>query len=213
MEFLYLMVVIQINTEKADVGRSGILDAAAKLFRQQGYAAVSLRAIAASAGIKAASIYYHFASKDVIVAEILDAGILAVQDEVRNSLEALPMDASPAEILRAGIRGHLRALLEHGDYTSANVRIFGQVPEAVREANLPVRREYEAFWDELLTGLQAKNALRDNVNIATFRLSLIGALNATLEWFDPQKGAIDALADHYANIFLHGILQIKGVSE
>lgn len=203
------MAIIQTNSRKTDVGRVGILDAAAKLFRQQGYAAVSLRAIAASAGIKAASIYYHFASKDVIVGEILDAGILAVQDEVQSAIDILPMSASPAEILRAGIRGHLRALLEHGDYTSANVRIFGQVPKAVREASLPVRREYEAFWDELLTKLQARNALRDDVNIATFRLSLIGALNATLEWFDPQKGAIDTLADHYANIFLNGILQTE----
>lgn len=198
------------KTEKTKVGRDGILDAAAMLFRQKGYAGVSLRSIAAEVGIKAASIYYHFASKDAVIIEILNAGIIAVQQEVQTALAALPHNASPNDILRAGIRGHLRALLEHGDYTSANVRIFGQAPEAVRVANLPVRREYERLWDDILTDLQARNTLRSDLNITTFRMMLIGALNATLEWFDPQKGGIDELADKYTDVFLIGVLATNG---
>lgn len=194
------------NPEKAKVGRIGILNAAAMLFRKNGYAGVSVRSIAAEVGIQAASIYYHFASKDAVVVEILDAGIIAVQQEVQASLSELPAIAPPDDILRACIRGHLRALFEHGDYTSANVRIFGQAPEAVRSASLPVRREYEALWDDILTDLQSKNALRSDLNVTTFRMMLIGALNATLEWFDPQKGGIDALADKYTDVFLVGVL-------
>jgi AcrR family transcriptional regulator len=58
--------------------RAQILAAAARLFREQGYAATTLRQIAAAAGIQAGSIYYHFASKDDILIEVLDAGIAAV---------------------------------------------------------------------------------------------------------------------------------------
>jgi hypothetical protein len=36
---------------------------------------------------------------------------------------------------------------------------------------------------------------------------LIGALNATLEWFDPDRGSADALSQTYADVFLHGILE------
>lgn len=204
------MTTVKSRTEKTRVGRDGILNAAAMLFRQKGYAGVSLRSIAAEVGIKAASIYYHFASKDAVVVEILDAGILAVHQEVQASLLKLPQNASPSDILRAGIRGHLRALLEHGDYTSANVRIFGQAPEAVRVASLPVRREYEKLWDDILEDLQTKNTLRADLNITTFRMMLIGALNATLEWFDPQKGGIDELADKYTDVFLTGVLATNG---
>lgn len=197
-------------TEKPEVGRAGILNAAASLFRQHGYGSVSLRAIAQAAGIKAGSIYYHFASKDEIVVEILDAGIVAVQNEVRAAVDGLPANASADAILRAILRGHLRTLLEHGDYTSANVRIFGQVPAAVRDANLAVRRDYEKYLDELLSDLQASGAIRPEVNIGRFRLMLIGALNATLEWFDPDKGDAEALADDYADTFLNGILNQTG---
>jgi len=45
-----------------DDTRRQILDAAAKLLRQNGYASTSLRDIAAATGMKAGSLYYHFAS-------------------------------------------------------------------------------------------------------------------------------------------------------
>jgi len=194
------------NTIKSEVGREGILDAAASLFRQRGYGAVSLRSIAQATGIKAGSIYYHFGSKDEIVTEILNAGIVAVHTEVIAAVNAVPAWASADVIIRAALRGHLRTLLEHGDYTSANVRIFGQVPPAVRDANLSVRRDYEKYLDLLLLKFQADGAIRSDVNISRFRLMLIGALNATLEWFDPAKGSAEELADDYANAFLYGIL-------
>ena len=204
------MALSKTVAENAEVGRTGILDAAALLFGRQGYGAVSLRMIAEAAGIKAGSIYYHFASKDDIITEILDAGIQAVHDEVRDRVVALNADASARDVFRAVLRGHLCALLEHGDYTSANVRIFGQVPPVVRDANLPVRRAYEAFLDNLLSELKVRDAIRSDVNLPRFRLLLIGALNATLEWFDPQKGSAEDLADDYADTFLNGILSQSG---
>ena len=200
------------TSEKSEVGRQGILNAAALLFRQHGYSGVSLRAVAQGAGIKAGSIYYHFASKDEIVTEILNAGILAVHTEVIAAVDALPADAPAATVIHAAVHGHLRSLLEHGDYTSANVRIFGQVPEAVRDANLVARRSYETYLDGLLTDLQADGGLRKDIPISRFRLMLIGALNATLEWFDPAKGGVDALADDYADILLNGLLAQNGAN-
>lgn len=204
------MITAQSKQPRPKVGRDGILNVAARLFREHGYGSVSLRKIAESVGIKAGSIYYHFSSKDKIVVAILDEGILAVHEQMRQVITAPPQDRDAAAILRAAIRVHLRALLDFSDYTSANVRIFGQVPQAVRDANLPVRRAYEAEWDKLLSDLQAKRALRHDVDIRRFRLMLIGALNATLEWFDPDRGSPDALADAYADVFLDGILTKTG---
>ena len=47
--------------------RQHVLDCAARLFRMQGYAATSLRDIAAASGMKPGSLYYHFPSKEMIV--------------------------------------------------------------------------------------------------------------------------------------------------
>ncbi len=58
---------------KSEATRQSILHAAAGLFRQQGYAAVSLRDIAEAVGMKTGSLYYHFSSKESLVEEILSA--------------------------------------------------------------------------------------------------------------------------------------------
>ncbi len=195
------------ETSRRAVGRDGVLDIAARLFREQGYGSVSLRKIAEAAGIKAGSIYYHFGSKDEIVAAVLDAGIQVVHESMREAVTALPSDTDGETILRTAIRAHLRALLDVSDYTSANVRIFGQVPQPVREANLPTRRAYEAEWDRLLSRLQNDGALKHDVDIRQLRLMLIGTLNATLDWFDPNRGSADALSRTYADVFLNGILE------
>ncbi|MBC7155839.1 MAG: TetR/AcrR family transcriptional regulator [Rhodobacteraceae bacterium] len=194
------------KTPRSVVGREGVLDVAARLFRDHGYGGVSLRKIAGAAGIKAGSIYYHFGSRDEIVVEILDAGIRTVHESMRQAVAALPEGTGAETILRAAIGAHLRALLDASDYSSANVRIFGQVPQSVRDANLPTRRAYEAEWDNLLSRLQKDGALKRDVDIRRLRLMLIGALNATLEWFDPKRGSADALAQTYTDVFLHGIL-------
>jgi AcrR family transcriptional regulator len=193
------------ESSRAPVGRDGILNVAARLFRERGYGAVSLRRIAEAAGIKAGSIYYHFGSKDEIVVAILDEGIWAVHDRMRRAISDVS-GGDAATVLRAAIRAHLRALLDVSDYSSANVRIFGQVPQSVRDANLPARRAYEAEWDGLLSRLKADGALREVVDVRRLRLMLIGALNATLEWFDPERGSAEALASAYADVFLNGVL-------
>ena len=47
-----------------------ILNVAGSLFVEKGYAATSLAAIAAEAGLQRASLYHHFASKDAMLVEI-----------------------------------------------------------------------------------------------------------------------------------------------
>lgn len=190
----------------ADSGRERILAAAARLFREHGYAAVSLRAIAAEAGMQGGSLYHHFRGKEEIVGAVLDLGIQRVHEAVRAALDALPPDAAIGERIRCAVAAHLEALLSHSDHTSANVRIFGQVPPRVREGNKAVRRAYEKQWADLLERAADEGALRAGVDRRLARRALIGALNATLEWFDPDALDMRRLADSYADLFLHGIL-------
>lgn len=193
-------------TSKAGDTRQRVLDVAARQFRERGYAGVSLRDIADGAGLKAGSLYYHFRSKDEIVATVLDIGIALVHQAVERAVDGLPTDASPERLLTTAIRQHLQAFLAYSDYTSANVRIFGQLPAEVRQANLPARQRYEALWDAIIDRARAAGTVRRSVDTATFRLFLLGAMNASLEWFDPARGDVDRLARRYADLALHGLL-------
>jgi AcrR family transcriptional regulator len=184
--------------------RQLILDTAARLFRDQGYAAVSLRTLAARCGMKAGSLYYHFASKDEIVAEVLRVGVERVYHEVTREVAALPTDVGPEEVVRVAVRSHLRALLELQDYTSANIRIFGQVPDAVRAAHVSLRDDYEREWAKML-GRFSHHTAADRERLRLARLFLIAAMNGTLEWFHPEQTSVDEIAEQLTRLFLHGL--------
>jgi AcrR family transcriptional regulator len=64
-------------------GREQILDAAAELFTRFGYVGTSTRMIAMAVGIKQASLYYHFASKDDILAGLLKGTVQPSLDIAR----------------------------------------------------------------------------------------------------------------------------------
>jgi AcrR family transcriptional regulator len=74
--------------------RDEIVDAAAELFTQHGYAATSTRAIAEAVGVKQASLYYHFANKEQILFDLLLATVQPSRD-VAAALARDP-DAGPA---------------------------------------------------------------------------------------------------------------------
>ncbi|MGL4444133.1 MAG: TetR/AcrR family transcriptional regulator, partial [Alsobacter sp.] len=92
-----------------------VLDAAAKIFRDYGYAGTTMRAIADEADLQAGSIYYHYKSKDDLIGAVLDIGINAVIDTVRGAMESLPAEATGVQRIETAIRAHLTAIIEIGD--------------------------------------------------------------------------------------------------
>lgn len=78
--------------------RSLILDAARKVFDRVGLEGASLRAIAAEAGYTPAALYFHFASKEAIYAEALQASLANLGDAVA---EAAARPRDPRERFRA----------------------------------------------------------------------------------------------------------------
>lgn len=188
----------------ADVTRRLLLTSAARLIRNQGYSATTVRQIAGAAGIQAGSVYYHFGSKEEMLLEILDAGINAVQNSVNARLATLSEDASSRLKIAAAVEGHLFGLLEHGDFTSANIRNYGQLPVNLRKANQKLRRSYSDFWDELLTEAAVNGELRPGIDIHLARLVVLGAVNWTVEWYDPKKGSVQQLARQIASLISEG---------
>lgn len=201
-----------LNTQPAETDvYQNTLKAAAKLFRKQGYAATTLRQIADVLGIQAGSFYYHFKSKEEILDKVLDTGIRMVLEEVQKRVEMLPPDASSRDRIAAAIEGHLSGLLQYGDFTSANIRSYGQIPEGPRKRNQPIRAVYAAYWDELFDDALRKGEIRSDVPAHLLRLFVIGSLNWTGEWFDPQRGPVEDLIRQISSVVFGGIIPQEDV--
>lgn len=186
--------------------RREILDVAAKLFRENGVAGTTLRDIAKRCGIKAASIYYHFRSKDELLLEVLDFGIERIFFSIQEALGRQPEDAPFEAKLRAMIHAHVECFFVYGDYTATNIRVFGQAPKGVQRRNLAWRDRYEELWKRLFDEGQRSGELRSGVDLDVVRLFLFGAMNRTVEWYDPEGSLdLDQLADRFTDILVRGI--------
>lgn len=186
--------------------RAQILNEAAKLFRQHGYAVTTLRQIADATGMMAGSIYYHFSSKEEILIEVLDMGIHMVTEAVQAKIDAVPTGAGMRDRIAAAIEGHLYGLLHHGEFTSANIRIYGQIPQSAKDRHRVVRRQYAQFWDRLFTEGQAAGELRPDVPVSVMRLFVLGSLNFTVEWYNPKRGSFESFAKYISALVFDGIL-------
>lgn len=190
---------------KSEKSRDSILEAAAKLFRRQGYSATTLRQIAGMAEIKAGSIYYYFDSKEAILDEVLEQGLQRIFDAVKLALKRAGKVSHRRKIGLA-IETHLAALLEASDFTSANIRIYGQLPEHLKKRHRPLRRAYAEYWDRLFLNARRAGEIRADVEIVPLRIFVLGALNWTVEWFTySNKQAVLKLARRTELLILDGV--------
>ena len=170
--------------------RQRILDMGARQLWEVGYDRSTLRSIAEASGVKAASIYYHFASKEELFSEVLAEGMILISRAYDDAVAGID---DPTERFRLAVTAHLHALFAFGPYTAAHVRGFGLAPDAVRNEIVPLRDAYEKRWDALLGDMRSSGLIHSDLNILLVRLHLLASLNSSLEWFKP--GSIDDLAD------------------
>jgi len=192
--------------EKSARTRARILDAAAAVFSDLGYAGTRLTDIAEAAGVKQGSLYYHFSSKDELVEEMLRVGLQKTYDHVAAAIEALGPDATAADRVAAAITAHAEAVIDQLDYTAANARIVGQLPDELRQKHLRIdQRPYGKLWDTLFEEALKAGEIRDDVDLQTVRLLILGALNWTVEWPERAKRSPRHVAAVLSSLLFDGI--------
>ncbi|WP_128380022.1 TetR/AcrR family transcriptional regulator [Streptomyces cavernae] len=120
------------HTPPSDPGASAreqILDAAGALFVERGIASTSTRMIAERVGIRQASLYYHFATKEEILAELLATSVRPSLQMVERIQALVPEQANPAAALYAVAAMDVRTLCR----TPYNVGTLYLLPEVQAE--------------------------------------------------------------------------------
>lgn len=92
------------RTAKAEQTRAGIVDAAMRLFRESGYDATTMRAIADEAGVSLGSAYYYFSGKEELVQAFYD------QIQVEHATAAEPAYGTP--VFADRLRGVMEAFVD-----------------------------------------------------------------------------------------------------
>ena len=193
------------NSRKGTDSRDRVLQIAAKVLAERGYAGTTMRLVARRSGLEAASLYYHFSSKDELVECVLSHGLVELAQELRAAVGALPPLASSREAFLTAITVHLDYLVRNGDYVLASRRVLSQVHPDVRRRLVILRDDIDRFWRELLETSRRRSELHVEVDVSLLRSLVLGALNSVLEWYRPGGKSIPEISRQFALIITESV--------
>ncbi|WP_445149236.1 TetR/AcrR family transcriptional regulator [Baekduia sp. Peel2402] len=141
---------------RGELRRAELLEAAIHLIGEHGLDAVTHRAVAAAAGVPAASTSYYFRSKDELIDEALRT--LATREIVRLRERRTALGAAGAVDLEATTAA-LSAWIEEQITPEGRVAMLAQYQLQLEAARRPEAREILAAWKEGTDDL-AETAMR-----------------------------------------------------
>lgn len=131
--------------------RGQIADALLSLAADQGLEAVSLRTVAARAGVTAGMVQHYFPSKDAMVEHAMGAAVARYEVRVRRATASGDADADPRAVLRAVLATFVPRTPE--ERADARVVLAFQSYAGTRPAAAASLAEGNAGMAELLAGL------------------------------------------------------------
>lgn len=149
-----------------------IIEAAERLFGERGYEGVSIRDIAAAAGVSKANVFHHFASKW----ELYSAVVEGCSDSFRHLVEILQEPGRDSAALLGGFaREHLQRTLEQPCATRLFLRELIDTQDADGRALMErlVERNFR-LAAEALTEFKARGRLAAHVDPQVLALVVLG---------------------------------------
>ncbi len=154
--------------------RGRIVEATLELIADRGMSGVTMKAVAAAAGISRQTLYNHYSDVDAIVVKSMEAHQQATLDELRTMLSTIE---SPS--------GRLEHLVRHSGAVAVHhhpVDTLGQALSA--EARSLLSKYHDAFRaiivDVLQSGIET-GAFRQDIDVERDSRLLVRMLDATVE--------------------------------
>jgi AcrR family transcriptional regulator len=182
--------------------RDDILEAAAQVFRQNGFHAASMADIAEAVNLQKASLYHHVSSKQEILFELLDRALELLLERIS---PIASMDLPAEDRLCRMIREYLQILAENTDLSAVLLFEHRSLEGRQHARHVPNRDKFEDLWrDVLADGVRSRQFACDD--IALTARAILGILNWTITWYRPNGPlTVDQIAEHYSSLLLNGL--------
>ncbi len=179
-----------------------IIEAAARVFAERGYHGASTQAIADVLGIRQASLYYYFPSKEVALEVVCTLGVEAFVD--REAAVAAGPGTASAKI-RGIVHAHLAPMRDRRDFVCVFLRERHHLPDSSRRRVGRSSRRLERIIQGVFEAGVRSGEFRAGLDCRLATLALLGMCNAAPAWLGTEPGAtIEGVAAEFAQLILDG---------
>jgi AcrR family transcriptional regulator len=180
-----------------------IIDAAARVFAERGYHGASTQAIADVLGIRQASLYYYFPSKEAA----LEIVCLRGTDGFVESAEAvMEDDSAPLEKLASLIAAHLAPIETRPDYVKVFINERCYLPAASRRRLARKTRRVERCFEQVIQAGIVDGSIRRDADARLATLAALGMCNAVINWPAADRARkMQEVAAGFAKLIANGL--------
>lgn len=177
-----------------------VVDAAAQVFAQRGYHGASTQDIADVLGIRQASLYYYFESKEAALEAVCVSGVeeyaLRAQEIARSG------DTASDKVARLVFQ-HLAPMAERLDYTLVFLRERRFLPLPARKRIRAIEQRYERLIQRIIQQGVASREFRADLDSRMATLALLGLGNSAALWFGREPGVtLERITRSYVDLLV-----------
>ncbi len=187
--------------------RDQILKTATRIFCEKTYHGTTLQDIATAVGMRKGSLYYHIASKEKLLANIILDALQTLNEDLLRLENA---DLTPVERLRQVVREHVKfnaKYREAGTLFLTERNAISSLEEIDKMMQIFERRD-KLIARTLREAIKA--GLYQPVDIRITSLAIVGLCNSVLFWYRPSgRLSYDEIADTFFELLHQGLSTIS----
>ncbi|WP_335973887.1 MULTISPECIES: TetR/AcrR family transcriptional regulator [Streptomycetaceae] len=186
------------SSARRQATRQRLFEAAVTLIAEQGFSATTVDEIAERAGVAKGTVYYNFASKNVLFEELLRHGVGLLTVSLRRAAgETASRGGTRVDALNAMIRSGLAFIVRYPSFTQLYVAELWRTNRTWQDTLMTVRQEAVAVVEQVLGEAVQRGEVSDEIDVPLTASALFGmVLVAALDWqaFQPERSLDDVHA-------------------
>lgn len=179
-----------------------IIEAAARVFAERGFHGATTQDIADVLGIRQASLYYYFSSKEEALEIVCLKGVEGFF-EAGKTIAAGP--GSARNRLSLLINSHLSPLIDRADFVRVFQRERQHLPAESRKRIGRWSRGLERIFEDVIKEGIADGEFRADLDPRMATLAILGMCNAASTWYRKENAPISHIAAEFTRLALDGM--------
>lgn len=181
-----------------------IIQAAARIFAERGFHGATTQDIADVLGIRQASLYYYFSSKEAALELVCLRGVEGFF-EAAKTIAARPETAR--QRLSLLIDSHLSPLRDRGDFVKVFVNERQHLPAESRRRIGRWSRGLERIFEQVIEEGIARGEFRAGLDARLATLAILGMCNAAPGWYLKENRSTPVISAEFARLVIDGLAE------